>query len=110
MLIHFSGIAVVTMVPGVNILAPFILWILRKKESSWIDLQGRRVLNFQIGWSVITLILLAFAYILTFVLIGFLLYPLVGFMILGNMILSVYAGIKAYRGENYRYPVSIKVF
>jgi len=110
MLIHFAGIAIISMIPGAGILLPFIIWYFRKGESSWLDSQAKTVLNFQITWAIGTLVILAFAYILSFVLIGILLYPFVGLLIIGNMLLSLYGGVKAYRGEYFKYPVSFVFF
>jgi uncharacterized Tic20 family protein len=44
--------------------------------------------------------------VLSFLLIGFLLYPVI---LIGNIVFCILAGIKANNGESYRYPVAIRL-
>ena len=46
------------------------------------------------------------AIITSFLLIGFLLYPVI---MIGNIVFCILAGIKANEGVSYRYPVSIRL-
>lgn len=87
-----------------NIIGPLVLWILKKDESSEIDYHGKESLNFNL-----TILLYGALFViptfLTFGIGGFILYPaLVAF----HVILTIIAGIKANKGENYRYPLTIR--
>ncbi len=95
MLSHLSGLLLA-------FIGPLIIWQTKGKESAWVERQAIEALNFQIT------IAIAFvaSFILTFVVIGACLMPLVG---LGALVLSILAGIKANNGEVYRYPVTLRL-
>jgi len=68
----------------------------------FVDDQGKEALNFQITVFIAALI----SGVLTFVLIGLLLLPIV---VIGWIVLSIMAGIKANNGETYRYPWTLRL-
>lgn len=94
---HLSGIVA-------GFIVPLIIWLINKDkpEKGFITGQSKEALNFQIT------VLLAWivAMVLSFLLIGFLLYPVI---LIGNIVFCILAGIKANNGENYRYPVAIRL-
>lgn len=112
-----------------NLLAPLLIWRFQKSQYPWIDFQGKESLNFQINWTLYTLIFMAISLFL--VLTSFSLAVttngsvneikitldslLTVFMLLILLILIVqsfivtFAAIKAYNGEHYRYPLTIRV-
>ena len=81
---------------------PLIIWLLKKDESKYIDEQGKEALNFCIT------MFLAFVacQILMFVLIGMILLPLV---ILYALIIVIVAVVKTSKGENFRYPLTLRL-
>lgn len=95
MLAHLGGIIL-------GFIAPLIVMLTKGNESPYTKYHAVEALNFQIviaiGWVV--------AFVLTFVIIGFLLYPV---LIIGNIIFCVLAGLAANKGEAYRYPVNIRL-
>lgn len=93
---------ILTVVPGVGILAPLIIYILKNRESQYVAYHSRESLNFQI-----TIFILYFiAFVLMIVLIGFFLIWLVGIL---NIVLAVIATIRASENRLYRYPFSIRI-
>lgn len=88
-------------IPFGNILAPLILWLLKKEEFPLVDDQGKESLNFQIS---MTIYLLG-AVILSFILIGI---PLLLGLLVLSVVLVIKAAINTSNGESYRYPLSIK--
>ena len=94
---HLSGIIA-------GFIVPLIIWLINKDKADkgWLNEQAKEALNFQIT------VLLAWivAFVLSFVLIGFLLYPVI---LIGNIVFCILAGMKANNGESYRYPVSIRL-
>lgn len=99
-------IALITHLSGIiaSFIVPLIIWLINKDkpEKSWITGQAKEALNFQI-----TIILAWFvAIVLSFVAIGFLLYPVIW---IGNLVFCILAGVAANKGEDYRYPVSIRL-
>ncbi len=97
MLAHLLGIIA-------GFVAPLIIWLINKDKTdqAFVIDQSKEALNFQIT--------LAIGYIasslLMFVLIGFLLVPL---LIIANIILSIMAGMKANEGVEYRYPFTLRL-
>jgi uncharacterized Tic20 family protein len=56
--IHLSGLTMVLGIPFVNIIAPAILWLLKKEQHPFLAKQGREVVNFQITFSLIQFLFL----------------------------------------------------
>ena len=95
MLAHLLGI-----VSG--FVGALIIWLIKKDQSAYVDEQGKEALNFQIT------MLIAFvgAWILVFILIGALLFPL---LLVANLVFCILAAVAASKGEHYRYPVAIRL-
>lgn len=100
MLCHFS-IFVGHFIPFGNIIAPLIIWLMKKNESSFVDHHGKESLNFQIS----LLIYIIISVILAFVLIGFVLAIALWIF---SLVIVIIAGVKANDGEWYRYPLTIR--
>lgn len=85
-----------------SFVGPLILWLIKKDEDSYVNTQGKEALNFQI-----TVILASIASgILSFVCIGFLVAIAVGIC---DIVFCILASVAASKGENYRYPVSLRL-
>lgn len=82
-------------------LGPLIVMLAKGNESKWVKAHAVEALNFQL-----TLLIAYFAgFVLTFVVVGFCV--VVG-AVLGSLVLSILAGVKAYQGGAYRYPATIR--
>lgn len=79
-----------------------IVWILKKDDSAYLADQSKEALNFQIT---MTLAMFA-ASVLVWVLIGFILIPIVWLV---NIVFCIIAGIATSKGELYRYPLSLRL-
>jgi len=85
-----------------SFVGPLILWLIKKDEDKFVDDQGKEALNFQI-----TVILASIASgILYFVCIGFLIAIAVA---ISDIVFCILASVAASKGENYRYPVSLRL-
>lgn len=97
MITHISGIFL-------GFIVPLIIWLVNKDkpEKSFLIDQSKEALNFQItmmiGWVA--------AMVLSFLLIGFLLYPV---LLIANIVFCILAGLKANQGIAYRYPVALRL-
>lgn len=102
MLLHFSQY-LGYMIPMLGFAAPILIWQLKKEEIPELDVHGRIVTN----WLLSSLIYYLISAALTFVLIGFL-----GFLVVGalSLIFPIIGGIKANDGEPWAYPGSIRFF
>lgn len=83
-------------------IAPLVIWLVFKDRSAFLDRQAKEALNFQI------------AYLVYFVVAGFSVIVLVGFLLLPALgvawvVFMVLATIKASQLEDYRYPGIFRV-
>ena len=108
MLCHLSALAGFVF-PFGNILGPLLVWQIKKNEFPSVNVHGKAALNFQITLTIVVFVGMFAAAILSFIHIGFLLFPLVMLLGLAGLILAIIAGIKANNGEDYKYPYSFEL-
>ncbi len=84
-----------------SFLAPLIVYLVKNENDGFAADQAREALNFQITVS----IAMFASFVLMFVLIGFLLIFVVAVL---DIVFCITASVRAYRGERYRYPLSIR--
>jgi len=96
--------------PGAgHIVGPLIVWLLKRDEFPDVDEHGKESLNFQISMFIYTAALGVVCFILMFVVIGFLLLPLFGVLLVLDVVLVIVASVKANEGQLYRYPLTIRL-
>jgi len=123
LLLMFLGI------PFLGILMPLIIWKLKKDNHPFIDVQGKESLNFQISMAIYGFVVIGVAIVAIF--LFYLTYAIVTISILNNVnaiffwiviiflslvvlilvfesICIIFAAIKAYKGEFYRYPLTLR--
>lgn len=91
------------LIPLAGIIAPIILWQLKKNESTVIDQHGKIVLN----WILTEFILFFICGLLVFIVIGIPMLFVVGAI---GLIFPIIGTIKAGNGEIWPYPCSIRFF
>ena len=95
MFAHLGGI-VAWFIPAL------VIMMTKGNESPFVRAQAIEALNFQItltiGWFA--------AFILSFLLIGLIFFPILW---IGGLVLMIMAGIAANKGEAYRYPVNLRL-
>jgi len=101
MICHLAGLAGYILPIIGNIVAPLVIWQIKKDDDPFVDEQGKEAVNFQISISLYALISLPFC----FICIG-------GFMmaavVIIDLVFLLIAAIKANNGEHYRYPLCIR--
>ena len=100
MFCHLSAL-IGFIIPFGNVIAPLVLWTLKKEEYPLVNDQGKEALNFQISMTIYVIA----SIILIFVVIGIILLILLGIF---SLIVIIIAAIKANEGEKYRYPLTIR--
>ena len=101
MICHLSALAGFVL-PFGNLLGPLIVWLIKRPEMPMVDIHGKEVLNFQITFMIAAML----SGLSIFVLIGFLLLPVV---VIGALVLTIRAAIKVSNGElDYTYPWTIR--
>jgi len=101
MLCHVSTLCTFIGVPFGGIIAPLIIWLIKKDEMKFVDYNGKEALNFQISILIYSLI----SALLIFVIIGIILIILV---LVVDIVLTIIAVVKANNGEYYEYPMTIR--
>jgi uncharacterized protein len=99
MLAHLS--ALFGLIIGLNWLGPLVVYLVKKDEHPFIADQSREALNFNLSVFIYVLV----SVVLIFIVIGFLLLPVIG---IAWLVLTIIAGVRANNGEPYRYPLTIK--
>jgi uncharacterized Tic20 family protein len=102
MLSHLLALVGYFLVPFGNVIAPLIIYLMKKDESPFVADQSRESLNFQISVCIYALI----SGVLILILIGFLLLAVV---VVAGAILTIIASVKAANGEAYRYPLTLRL-
>ncbi len=97
LLTHLSGIIL-------SFVVPLVLWLVNKDkpDKGFLTDQAKEALNFQITVAIAWVI----AIILSALLIGFLLYPVIWIV---NLVFCILAGMKANEGVAYRYPFALRL-
>ena len=96
-LLSFSGFVI----PFGNILGPLAIYLIKRDESAYVRHHAAEALNFQINMTAYTVI----AALLLFVLIGFVLLPIV---LAIDAILTIVAAVRASDEIWYTYPLTIR--
>ena len=112
-----------------NILPPLIIWRFKKSQYPWIDLQGKESLNFQMSLTFYTFIVITISLFIVLTSVSLavttngsinqikntldnllsILMLLILFKLVLQSFVVIFAAIKAYNGEHYRYPFTIRV-
>jgi len=98
---HLSSLLGYTVLPLGNIIAPLVIYLVKKDTMPFAAGEARECLNFQISM----LIYLAAGALLLIVLIGFIVLPALYVL---NIVFTIIAAIKANEGVPYRYTLTLR--
>lgn len=79
-----------------------IVWLVKREASPFVDSGGKDYFNFLISYTIWTVV----STVLIFILIGFVLLPIVAIL---NLIFTIIAIVKASNGVHYLPPLSISI-
>lgn len=99
MLCHLLALSGMIGVPVGNILGPLVIWLMKKDESPKVDENGKESLNFQLS-------IIIYTFICAVTIIGIILLP---FLALFSLIMVIIASIKVYNGEEFKYPITLRM-
>ncbi len=107
---HLSGFAG-WFIPFGNIIAPLVMWIAKKNDSTYIDEHGKAAVNFQLSIILYGFLLAILIIPITILTLGLgliaILIAIIPAIIL-KIVLIISASIKASNGEYYDYPFTIQ--
>jgi len=101
MFAHLSAFSACVGIPFGNILAPLVMFLIKKDEYRFGGEQAKEALNFNISCTLYGLI----ALVLCLVFIGFVLLAALGIF---WIIVTIIAAVKSNEGVSYRYPLCIR--
>ena len=90
-------------VPAAGLIAPILIWQLKKNELPGLDAHGRVVANFMVSMLIYGLV----AGVLCFVIIGI---PLLIALGIVGIVFPIIGAIKASDGQVWQYPLMLKLF
>lgn len=100
LLAHLGGGLGIFVFSGLGWLVPLIVYLVRRDQSPFLRHQAAQALNFQL----LLTIGMVVSWILTLVLIGFLLWLAIA---VTGLVFGIIGGLAANRGEWYRYPFNV---
>ena len=104
MIAHLS--VLLSLVTGIGgPIAALVIWLVYKDRSQRVAFHALQSLWYQVAWAVILFVGWSITFILMFVLVGFLLVPVMAIASLVPFVHQCYAAYKVYQGVDYRYPV-----
>jgi uncharacterized protein len=99
MLCHMSAFAGFIF-PFGAIIGPLVCWLSKRDESLWVNENGKAALNFNLS----VLLYMVLLTPLIFIIVGI---PLIGMLLVFKVVFIIIASVKASKGEEFRYPLSI---
>jgi len=102
MFCHLAGLAGLVVPIVGNIVAPLVIWQIKKDDFPFVGEQGKEAVNFQISMSMYGFV----AALLCFVCIGI---PLLVAVYVVDVVFLLIAAVKANNGLHYRYPLTIRI-
>ena len=104
MLAHLSAFAMY--VTGIaHIVGPLIVWLLKKDQMPFVNDQGKEALNFQISITLYGIVAIVMCFTVIFAILGI---PILIGLGTFQVMCMIIAGIKAYEGVAFRYPLTIR--
>ncbi len=106
---HMSALAAIPFPAFGAVVAPLIIWQLKRNESPLIDEHGKEALNFQLSVFIYLMVGAVAAVGGMFFCIGWVLVPFLIAIHYAAIVFGVVAGIKANEGLLYRYPLNLRL-
>ena len=104
---HLS--ALLALFIGLPFVGPLVIYLVKKDDHPFIADQAREALNFNLSVFIYEVVGAIVAVILTIVLIGLLIFPVLIAIAIAWLVLVIVAAVKANSGEPYRYPLTIRM-
>lgn len=93
-------------VPFLNLIAPLVVWLIKRESDPFVDEQGKEAVNFQITVTIAGLVILVLSFLGPLVCIT----PILGLaLLIATVVFLVIAAIRANEGRHYRYPLCLRL-
>lgn len=88
---------------------PLIIWLIKKDQSRYVEVQAKEALNFVISWAIYMFGLFILGFLLMVIYIGCLFSLLGGLVVIGYYVFAIIGTVKANQGIIYRYPANLRL-
>lgn len=85
-----------------TLIAPLIIWLIKREDSPFVDRVGKDFLNFFISYTIWMIV----ASLLMLLLIGFVIAPI---LVILCFVFTIIGAVKSYNGETYLPPLTIRM-
>jgi uncharacterized Tic20 family protein len=93
-------------IPFGHILAPLVVWLIKRDDSEFVRSQAIESLNFQISMTLYAIL----AGLLAVTIVGLVIaIPMIIALVVGDIILTILGAVRVNYGEAYRYPATIRL-
>jgi uncharacterized Tic20 family protein len=106
--LHFSALLGFAGPHLLNVIGPLIIWLIKKQDSAYLDAVGKRVLNFQLSYSLYGFAAITLFGLLWWLVIGFIFLPIYAIVGVAWLVFTIIGAVKESNGETYEYPFVIK--
>lgn len=103
---HLASVAGWVGIPMGHILAPLIVWLIKKDESEFVRSQALESLNFQISMTIYAIAAAALAITIIGLVVAI---PAIIALAIGDIIYTIIGALRVSQGEAYRYPLTIRL-
>jgi uncharacterized Tic20 family protein len=104
--------ALVTAWFALGLLAPLAVLLVQGNKSEFVRRHATESLNFQISLLIYSLVGTVLAFVIAFLTLGlglFVIVPVIIVIVILALILVIVAAVAANRGDEYRYPLNIRI-
>lgn len=102
---HYIGLLSLLDATFIGLVGTVVMWMIKRKESPFLDDHGREAVNFQIS---LLLYMIVGSIVLGIVTVGLLVLPWIAALYILRLVGCIRGGLAASRGEYYRYPCTIR--
>lgn len=103
---HLASVAGWMGIPMGHILAPLIVWLIKREDSEFVRRQALESLNFQISMTIYSILAAAVAMTIIGLVIAI---PALFVLVILDIVLTIVGAVTVSRGEAYRYPFTIRL-
>lgn len=104
-ILHASAFAGLV-IPFGNLLGPLIVWLIKKAEIPAIEPEGKKVLNFQISYTIYGVVAFIIAMVGSCIYVPLILPVVVG---IAWLVFTIIGTVKTSNGEDYTFPYVLKL-
>ncbi|MEA3254828.1 MAG: DUF4870 domain-containing protein [Candidatus Altiarchaeota archaeon] len=89
----------------ITVIVALVIWLTQKEKSKYVEFQAKQALVYQLVVGVVLIVLWIITIILSFVVIGIFLMPVILLLSLAAVGYGLYGAYETYQGKDFRYMI-----